>query len=88
MWGWRCVGGEVWGWRGVAVEGCGGGGVCMWRGVHSCQLSRISLDCPGNCPVPVSRKLTECPGPACQQASFPDTEGREYEPVNVTSYVL
>ena len=34
----------------------------------------IPRDCPGNCPsVPASRKLTECPGIACQLASFPGT---------------
>ena len=41
---------------------------------QTCQTSRDSRDCPGNCPsLPASRKLTECPGIACQLASFPGT---------------
>ena len=40
----------------------------------TCQPSRDSRDCPGNRPsVPASRKLSECPGIACQLASFPGT---------------
>ena len=49
--------------------------VSATKNIHSCKQSRISLDCPVNCPsVPLSRKLNKCPGPACQLASFPDTE--------------
>ena len=45
---------------------------------HFFQISKkkslISFLILGNCPsVPASRKLTECPGIACQLASFPGT---------------
>ena len=40
-------------------------------GFQTCQPSRDSRDCPGNCPsVPAFRKLTECPGIAANWLRF------------------